>query len=79
MTRDARTPAPDLRAPDGSADPGGVLASIGLVAYDWRIDTDILIWGANASEVLQVGDPHAYRHRARVCGFARSDKHLNAL
>ena len=67
MTRDTRISAPDLRAPDGSADPGGVLASIGLVPYDWRIDSDTLIWGANASEVLQVGDP---THIATGRGYA---------
>src|SRR5947209_2107397 len=38
------------------ADPSDILASIGLVPYDWRIDTDTLTWGANAAEVLQVSD-----------------------
>jgi len=37
-------------------DPNKILASIGLVPYDWRIDTDAIAWGANASEVLQVRD-----------------------
>lgn len=37
-------------------DPNKILASIGLVPYDWRIDTDAIGWGANASEVLQVRD-----------------------
>src|SRR5215813_10806491 len=37
-------------------DPNRILASIGLVPYDWRIDTDAIAWGANALEVLQVYD-----------------------
>jgi diguanylate cyclase (GGDEF)-like protein len=54
VTRDARLPAPS--APHRAADPNGILASIGLVPYDWRIDTDALSWGMNAAEVLQVAD-----------------------
>jgi diguanylate cyclase (GGDEF)-like protein len=53
VTRDARTSASNQSS---AADPSGILASIGLVPYDWRIDTDTLSWGANAAEVLQVGD-----------------------
>ena len=34
-------------------DPNRILASIGLVPYDWRVDTDTIAWGANAAEVLQ--------------------------
>ncbi len=56
MTRDARSSAPDHRAAAQSSDPAAILASIGLVPYDWRIDTDTLTWGANAAEVLQVPD-----------------------
>jgi len=54
VTRDARLPAQS--ATTHAADPSGILASIGLVPYDWRIDTDTLTWGANAAEVLQVRD-----------------------
>jgi diguanylate cyclase (GGDEF)-like protein len=54
VTRDARLPAQS--ATTRGADPNGILASIGLVPYDWRIDTDTLSWGANAAEVLQVRD-----------------------
>ena len=55
MTRDART-SPAHRATANPADPSDILASIGLVPYDWRIDTDTLTWGTNAAEVLQVPD-----------------------
>jgi hypothetical protein len=53
VTRDVRT-APDQGARPG--DPSAILSSIGLVPYDWRIDSDTLIWGANAAEVLHVRD-----------------------
>jgi diguanylate cyclase (GGDEF)-like protein len=33
-----------------------ILASVGEVAYDWRVDTDVLHWGANAAEVLLIGN-----------------------
>ena len=35
---------------------GRFCASIGEVAYEWPIDTDALIWGANAADVLGVAD-----------------------
>jgi diguanylate cyclase (GGDEF)-like protein len=54
VTRDARTPAQSAAA--RAADPNGILSSIGFVPYDWRIDTDMLTWGAKAAEVLQVRD-----------------------
>ena len=53
MTRDDRSSRPGTAAP---ADPSGILTSIGLVPYDWRIETDALTWGANAAEVLQIAD-----------------------
>lgn len=45
--------------PQSPADPSAILTSIGLVAYDWRLDTDVLTWGANAAEVLQIADAAA--------------------
>src|SRR5208282_4521878 len=40
-------------APD-APDAAQILASIGEVAYDWRIDSDILLWGGNVSNVLLI-------------------------
>ena len=37
-------------------DTAQILASVGEVAYDWSIDTDVLLWGANAGEVLLIRD-----------------------
>ena len=47
--------------PSGTADRIGIdaaeiLNSVGEVAYDWRIDTDALHWGANAAAVLLIPD-----------------------
>ena len=47
--------------PSGTADRTGIdaaeiLNSVGEVAYDWRIDTDALHWGANAAAVLLIPD-----------------------
>src|SRR5262252_1178483 len=36
-----------------------ILVSIGAAAYEWRIDTDALVWGQNVGEVLGVGDAAA--------------------
>jgi len=52
VTRNARP----VSAAGNPAEPCDILASIGLAPYDWSIDTDALTWGANAAEVLQVGD-----------------------
>lgn len=40
------------RAPDAAE----ILASIGEVAYEWRLDSDELSWSANAAAVLGVAD-----------------------
>ena len=47
--------------PSGTADRTGIdaaeiLNSVGEVAYDWRIDSDALHWGANAAAVLLIPD-----------------------
>ncbi|MGE0749475.1 MAG: EAL domain-containing protein [Variibacter sp.] len=37
-------------------DPAEILSAIGEVAYDWRLDDDVLTWGPNAGDVLAVDD-----------------------
>jgi diguanylate cyclase (GGDEF)-like protein len=37
-------------------DASQILTSIGEIAYDWRIDTDALLWSANAAEVLLINN-----------------------
>jgi diguanylate cyclase (GGDEF)-like protein len=36
----------------GSLDTARILASVGEAAYEWRLDTDTLIWSGNAAAVL---------------------------
>ena len=36
-----------------------IMASVGEVPYEWSIASDALPWGANAADVLMVGDPAA--------------------
>jgi diguanylate cyclase (GGDEF)-like protein len=49
-------PAAPAPRPADQFDVGQILASVGEVAYDWRIDTDTLSWSANASGVLLIPD-----------------------
>jgi diguanylate cyclase (GGDEF)-like protein len=53
-TRDLARPAQS-----GAIDAGEILASVGEVAYDWNIDSDALLWSANAKDVLLVRDVEA--------------------
>ncbi len=41
---------------EGLLDVAEIAASIGEVAYLWRIDSDALVWGANACKVLNISD-----------------------
>ena len=36
-------------------DPARIMASIGEAPYEWTIESDVLAWGANATDVLMVG------------------------
>src|SRR5271168_694912 len=40
----------------GAPDTAQILASIGEVAYEWRLDSDVLSWGDNVGDVLLVKD-----------------------
>jgi len=42
-------------AREGAFDPARIMASIGEAPYEWTIETDVLAWGANATDVLMVG------------------------
>ena len=43
------------RLEDQAFDPAAIMASIGETPYEWSIDSDVLAWGPNATEVLTVG------------------------
>jgi diguanylate cyclase (GGDEF)-like protein len=49
-------------------DPWQILASVEEVLYDWRIDTDRILWAANAADVLKL-DPDAISTGAGFAGF----------
>ncbi|HUD85160.1 MAG TPA: bifunctional diguanylate cyclase/phosphodiesterase [Xanthobacteraceae bacterium] len=40
-------------------DTAQIIASVGEVAYEWHIASDVLIWGGNVADVLLIGDPEA--------------------
>src|SRR5215468_2417896 len=73
--------------PSGAAavaiDHGAIITSVGEVAYEWRLDTDAISWGANVDEVLddsvaiatgrdfaQWVEPNSGRSRTDVVGHA---------
>ena len=51
-----RDSIPRSGAAAAQLDAAQILTSVGEVAYDWRVDTDVLLWSANAAEVLLIGD-----------------------
>lgn len=50
------------------SDVAEILRSIGDAAYEWRLDSDALLWSGNAAAVLGVADPADI---ASGRGFAR--------
>jgi len=40
-------------------DHGAIITSVGEVAYEWRLDNDAIVWGANVGEILPLGDLEA--------------------
>ena len=48
------------------------MASIGEAPYEWSIDSDVLAWGANATEVLSVGGLAVDLERAQLRQAARA-------
>src|SRR5581483_5875099 len=53
------SPHPAGTGGPGALDAQEILASIGEAAYEWHIEGDVLIWGANAGAVLRGIDPAA--------------------
>src|SRR5207249_3526273 len=66
---DGREPCVLGQATGGAViDPGAIISSVGEVAYEWRLDTDAITWGANVGAVLPIHDPTAI---ATGRGFAQ--------
>ncbi len=55
-------------------DHGAIFTSVGEVAYEWRLDTDAIVWGANVGDVLPLGDLRRDRDRARLCATGRAEQ-----
>jgi diguanylate cyclase (GGDEF)-like protein len=63
-------------------DVAAILASICEVPYAWQIDTDTLIWGAGAQEVLSIDRPEAIatgRSYAQLLGPEKGDSRFEAV
>ena len=46
-----------IEQPAGVPDAAEVLTAVGDVAYEWRLDTDALVWSGNATTILGIADP----------------------
>ena len=64
----------------GSLDAARILASVGEAAYEWRLDSDTLVWSGNAAAVLgianiaEVANGRAFAQRAEAAdGQTRYD------
>jgi diguanylate cyclase (GGDEF)-like protein len=55
-TTGATEPDASRPAAPGKLDAAQILASVGEAAYDWHIDTDLLLWSTNAADVLLIRD-----------------------
>ncbi|MGB6539152.1 MAG: EAL domain-containing protein [Xanthobacteraceae bacterium] len=73
--------------PSGTLDTAPIVASVGVVAYEWHIDTDALLWSPNVKDVLlvrnleTVSSGHSYAQlmlaentQARFDAVKQSDK-----
>ena len=56
-TTDAAAARPDPTVSEPVLDPQAIFASIGEVPYDWRIASDVLVWGPHVADVLMIADP----------------------
>jgi diguanylate cyclase (GGDEF)-like protein len=64
----------DERAPPGLAlDAAAILAAVGEVPYEWRIDSDALMWGPNVGDVLLISDLEAISSGRRFAKFLQTD------
>jgi diguanylate cyclase (GGDEF)-like protein len=58
--------------PAGVPDAAAIVASIGEVAYEWRIDTDALSWSANAAAMLGI-EPGAIASGRAFAQYVEAD------
>ncbi len=71
-----------IEQPASAPDAAEVLRSIGDLAYEWRLDTDALLWSGDAAAVLgvaDVGDIASGRSFARHVEAADGQSRLDAI
>ena len=71
-----------IEQPGGVPDAAEVLRSIGDVAYEWRLDTDVLRWSDNAASVLggaDIGDIASGRSFAQKVEAEDGQSRLDAI
>ena len=56
-----------------------ILASVGEVANELDIESDVLAWGSNVRDALPFRGRGADRPRARVCPIRRSEERNDAV
>jgi diguanylate cyclase (GGDEF)-like protein len=75
--------SPAVRQPERSIarelafDPARIMASIGEAPYEWTIESDVVAWGANATEVLMVGSLAAISSGRNYAKLLASDAAAN--
>src|SRR5258707_12835673 len=62
---------------DQAFDPARIMASIGEAPYEWTIESDVLAWGANATDVLMVGSLAAISSGRNYAKLLASDAAAN--
>jgi diguanylate cyclase (GGDEF)-like protein len=55
-TGEATAARPDPTVSDSVLDPQAIFVSVGEVPYDWRIASDVLVWGPHVADVLMIAD-----------------------
>ena len=68
-----------IEQPAGVPDAAEVLKAIGDVAYEWRLDTDALVWSGNAASVLGVADIASGRNFAQKVAAEDGQSRLDAI
>lgn len=60
-------------AREDAFDPARIMASIGEAPYEWTIETDVIAWGANATDVLAVNSLAAISSGRNYAKLVASD------
>jgi diguanylate cyclase (GGDEF)-like protein len=61
------------RRAGATLDAAEILAAVGEVPYEWRIDSDALLWGPNVADVLLIRDLDAISSGRRFAKFLQAE------